>query len=161
LSLISFFHTAISQEETDRFVSHLFDKDPSTTQPDTLPLPYNSDNPPPSVRIIILLLTFYHVINTFLWCVIQDLYPDREIDVALSDEDNIGSNELVDDDAGGNGAHSIETLAPNPIGTAQWGKPALQLPIRLLPPLHQAVIKRKVALCLGPSASKPKLRLIR
>jgi hypothetical protein len=54
------------QEEIDGFVARLFDKDPPTARPDTLPLPYSSDNPPPSIRIIVLLLTIYHAINTFL-----------------------------------------------------------------------------------------------
>jgi hypothetical protein len=35
------------QEEIDGFGARLFDKDPPTTWPDTLPLPYGSDNPPP------------------------------------------------------------------------------------------------------------------
>jgi hypothetical protein len=81
------------QEEIDGFVAYMFHKDPPTARPNTLPLPYSSDNPPPLVRITILLLTFYLVINTFLWLVIQDLYPDREIDVALSNEDNVRPNE--------------------------------------------------------------------
>jgi hypothetical protein len=34
-------------------------------------------------------------------------------------------------------------------GPAQWGKPTLQLSIRLLPPLHQAVVKRKKCVVLG------------
>jgi hypothetical protein len=63
-------------EEIDGFMVQLFDKDPLTARPDTLPLPYNSDIPPPSVRITILLLTFYPAINIFFWLVIHDLYPD-------------------------------------------------------------------------------------
>jgi hypothetical protein len=104
------------QEEIDRFVAHIFDKDPPIVRPDTLPLPSSNDNPPSSVRITVLLLTFYPAINTFLWLVIQDLYLDREIDVVLSDENNVGSNEPVGDDAKDNGAPSVDTLAPNPIG---------------------------------------------
>jgi hypothetical protein len=110
------------QEEIDRSVARLFDKDPPTPWTDTLPLPYIRDNPPPSVRITILLLTFYPVINIFLWLVIQDLYPDREIDVALSDEDNVVPNEPAEDDAGGNGAPLVETLVPIPIGSSSAGE---------------------------------------
>jgi hypothetical protein len=36
----------------------------------------------------------------------------------LSDEDNVGSNEPVGDDAEGNIAPSAETLAPNAIGSS-------------------------------------------
>jgi hypothetical protein len=103
-------------------VACLFDKDPLTARPDTLPLPYNSDNPPLLVGITVLLLTFYPTINIFLWLVIQNLYPDREIDVALPDEDNIGPNEPAGDDAGGNGAPSVETLTPNLIGSSSSGE---------------------------------------
>jgi hypothetical protein len=151
----------MSQEEIDGSMAHLFDKDQPTAWPDTLPLPYSNENPPPSVRIIVLLFTFFLAIYTFLWLVTQDLYPDREIDVALSDEDNAGPNEPVGDDAGGNRAPSTETLAPNPIGSAQQGKPAPQLPIRLFPALHQVAVRRKSVLCLGPSASTTKLWIIR
>jgi hypothetical protein len=49
----------MSQEEIDGFVARLFDKDPLIARPDTLPLPYSDENPPPSVRITILLLTFF------------------------------------------------------------------------------------------------------
>jgi hypothetical protein len=110
-------HAAMPQEEIDGFMARLFDKDPPTTRPDTLPLPCINENSPPSVRINVLLLTFFLTIYTFLWFVTQDLYPDREIDVVLSDEDNAGSNEPVGDDAGGNGAALAETLAPNLIGS--------------------------------------------
>jgi hypothetical protein len=107
----------MSQEEIGGFVARLFDKDPPTARPDTLSLPYSNDNPPHFVRITILLLVFFHAINTFLWLVTQDLYPDREIDVALSDEDNVRPNEPIGDDVEGNGAPSVETLTPNLIGS--------------------------------------------
>jgi hypothetical protein len=103
-------------------VALLFDKDPPTARPDTLPLPYSDENPPPSARITILLLTFFLAIYTFIWLVTQDLYPDREIDVALSDKDNAGPNEPIGDDAGGNKAPSAETLAPNSIGSSLVGE---------------------------------------
>jgi hypothetical protein len=83
---------------------------------------YSNDNPPPSVRIIVLLLTFFLAINTFNWLVTQELYLDREIDVALSDEDNVGLNEPIGDDAEGNGVPSAETLAPNPIRSSSAGE---------------------------------------
>jgi hypothetical protein len=111
----------MSQEEIDRFVALLFDKDPPTARPDTLPLPYSDENPPPSARITILLLTFFLAIYTFIWLVTQNLYPDREIDVALSDKDNAGPNEPIGDDAGGNKAPSAETLTPNSIRSSSSG----------------------------------------
>jgi hypothetical protein len=116
------FHVAMSQEEIDGFVAHLFDKDPPIVWPDTLSLPYSDENPPPSIRITVLLLTFFFAIYTFLWLVTQNLYSDQEIDVALSDEDNARPNEPVGDDAGGNRVHLAETLAPNPIGSSSAGE---------------------------------------
>jgi hypothetical protein len=59
----------MSQEEIDGFVARLLDKDPPIARLDTLPLPYGNDNSPPSVRITILLLTFFLAINIFLWLV--------------------------------------------------------------------------------------------
>jgi hypothetical protein len=56
----------MSLEEIDGFVACLFDKDQPTVRPDTLPLPYSNDNPPPSVMVSVLLLTFFLTINTFL-----------------------------------------------------------------------------------------------
>jgi hypothetical protein len=150
----------MSQEEISGFVAHLFDKDLQTAWPDTLLLPYSNENSPPSVRIIVLLLTFSIAIYTFLWLVTQDLYPDREIDVALSDEDNVEPNEPVGDDAEGNRAPSAETLTPNLIGSSSAGEIHPSLPIKLFPPLHQAAARRKSVLCLGPSASTTKLRVI-
>jgi hypothetical protein len=145
------------QEEIDGFVAYMFHKDPPTARPNTLPLPYSSDNPPPSVRITVLLLTFYLVINTFLWLVIQDLYPDRKIDVALSNEDNVRPNEPLMMMLEVMECLQLRHSLPIRSGPAQRGKPTLPLPIRLLPSLHQVVVKRKNMLCLGPSASKPKL----
>jgi hypothetical protein len=127
----------LPQEEIDGFVARLFDKDSPTAWPDSLPLPYSSDNPPPSKRITVLLIILHPAINIFLCLVIQGLYSDRKIDVDLSDEDNNGQKEPTGDDAGGDGAPSVETLAPNLIGSSLAGNPALQLPIGLPPPLHQ------------------------
>jgi hypothetical protein len=49
----------MSQEEIDGFVARLFDKDPPTARSDTLSLPYSNEDSPPSVRITVLLLTFF------------------------------------------------------------------------------------------------------
>jgi hypothetical protein len=120
--LIFLFDAAMSQEEIDGFMTRLFDKDPPIARRNTLPLPYSNKNPPHLVRITVLLLTFFLAIFTFLWLIAQDLYPDWEIDIVLSDEDNAGPNEPVGDDARGNGAPSAKTLAPNPIGSSSAGE---------------------------------------
>jgi hypothetical protein len=98
-------------------MARLFDKNLLTTQPTDLLLPYIS-KPPPSVRVIIIPIIFQHVTDIFCWLAIQDLYPDREVDAELSDEDNIRRKEPTSDDAEGEGAPSVETLTPNPIGSS-------------------------------------------
>jgi hypothetical protein len=147
----------MSHEVIDGFVALLFDMDPLAARPDTLPLPYSSDNPPPSVRITVLLLTFYTAITKFLWLVIQDLYPDQEIDVALSDEDNVGPSEPVGDDARGNGAPLVETLAPNPIRSSSAGETHPSAADQAASTAPSGEDQKKNTLCLGPSTSKTKL----
>jgi hypothetical protein len=106
---------ALSQEEVDRFVGRLIDKDPPTAWPANLPLPYSRKNPPPSVRTTVILIILQPAISISLWLVIQDLYPAHKIDVELSDEDNIGQKEPAGNDAEGGGAPFVETLVPNQI----------------------------------------------
>jgi hypothetical protein len=126
-----------------------------------LPFPYNSDNPPPSVRITVLLLTFYPAINIFFWLVIQDLYPDRKIDVALSDEDNIRSNEPAGDNARGNGAPSVETLAHNLIGSGSVGETRPLVADRAVSTAPSCGGQKKKCVVLETKRNKIKLRLIR
>jgi hypothetical protein len=65
----------MSQEEIDGFVTRLFDKGPLTAQPDTLPLPYSNENPPPSVRITILLLAFFSQFTHFFGLLLMTFIP--------------------------------------------------------------------------------------
>jgi hypothetical protein len=48
----SFFCSALTKEEIDRLVGHLFDKDLPVPWPDTVSVPYCTENPPPLVRTI-------------------------------------------------------------------------------------------------------------
>jgi hypothetical protein len=45
------FCTGLTQAEVDRFVGCLFDKDSPTARPASVPAPFYSENPPPSVSI--------------------------------------------------------------------------------------------------------------
>jgi hypothetical protein len=47
----SLFCTGLTQAEIDRFVGCLFDKDLPTARPASVPVPFCSENPPPSVSI--------------------------------------------------------------------------------------------------------------
>jgi hypothetical protein len=58
------------------------------------------------------------VTDAYFHLMTQDLYPKRQVDVEVSDEDNNGQKELVGNDAGGVGAPSVETFTPNPIGSS-------------------------------------------
>jgi hypothetical protein len=106
-------------------VVHLFDKDPPTAWPASVPTPFCSENPPPSVRPtvsfdIFLLLS---LINLFRLQT-QGLYPKVHIDVEVSSgEDDVPKTNasadkkkaLDGDDAEDGGASSAEPITPNPI----------------------------------------------
>jgi hypothetical protein len=49
----SLFCTGLTQAEVDRFVGWLFDNDPPTVRPASMPAPFYSENPPPSVSITV------------------------------------------------------------------------------------------------------------
>jgi hypothetical protein len=56
----SFFCSALTEAEIDQLVGHLFDKDPLVSWPDTVPMPYCTENHPPLVRTIIF--SIFHLI---------------------------------------------------------------------------------------------------
>jgi hypothetical protein len=49
---IFLYDEALSPEEIDGFVAHLFDWDVPNAHPGSVSLPYSSDNPPPLVRVL-------------------------------------------------------------------------------------------------------------
>jgi hypothetical protein len=59
------------------------------------------------------LISLPTITDIFYWIAFQDLYPDQVVDAELSDEDDIGQKEPTGDDAEGEGAPTVETLAPN------------------------------------------------
>jgi hypothetical protein len=52
----------------------------------------------------------------------QNLFPDHQVDVELSDGDNNVLKEPASDNADGGGATSAEHIAPNPIGSNMLGQ---------------------------------------
>jgi hypothetical protein len=57
----SFFCSTLTKVEIDRLVGHLFDKDPPVSRPNTVHMPYCTENPLPPMRTIaffILHLTY-------------------------------------------------------------------------------------------------------
>jgi hypothetical protein len=52
---------ALSDEEVSGFVACLFDKDPPTARAATVPVPYCTENSPPSMRIF----TFFNLLSSY------------------------------------------------------------------------------------------------
>jgi hypothetical protein len=53
--ILFFYPVALTTDEIDGFVAHLFDRGVPTVRPDVVPLPFNSENPPPLVRVLVFL----------------------------------------------------------------------------------------------------------
>jgi hypothetical protein len=53
-----FYPVALTADEIDGFVAHLFDRGVPTARPDAVPLPFSSENPPPLVRVLSFLNLF-------------------------------------------------------------------------------------------------------
>jgi hypothetical protein len=52
--ITSLFPTILTQAEINWFVARLFDKDPPTARPASVPARYSSENPPPAVSITVI-----------------------------------------------------------------------------------------------------------
>jgi hypothetical protein len=55
---IILYDASLSSEEIDEFVAHLFDRGVLTVRPNDVPMPYNSINSPPLVRVLDLVKSF-------------------------------------------------------------------------------------------------------
>jgi hypothetical protein len=58
------------------------------------------------------------VTDTPVLLMIQNLYPNHEADIELSDGDNKGRKKPSGNDTEGRGASSVEQIAPNPISSS-------------------------------------------
>jgi hypothetical protein len=81
--------------------------------PGSVSMPYNSDNPPPLVRV----LDFFKSFHESILIIYQDLYPARPVNAELSDSNHDGQDNPMGDDDGGQGAHLVEPTIPNLIGS--------------------------------------------
>jgi hypothetical protein len=86
----------------------------------------------------------------------QDLYPDWDIDVALSVQDNVGLNEPIGNDAEGNGAPSAETLAPNLIGSISVGETHPSAIDQVVPTAPSGDGQKKKCIVLGTKCKHDK-----
>ena len=79
--ILFFYPVALTADEIDGFVAHLFDRGVPTVRPDIFS--FSSENPPPLVRV----LSFLNLsqINCLILSFKQDLYPPHQVDADLSD----------------------------------------------------------------------------
>jgi hypothetical protein len=112
--ILFFYPIALTADEIDGFISHLFDRGVSTVRPDAVPLPFSSENPPPLVRV----LSFLNLsqINCLILSFKQDLYPSHQVDADLSDSTGEDRKQTTGDDVEGHGIPLIEPITSNPIG---------------------------------------------
>jgi hypothetical protein len=121
-------------DEIDGFVAHLFDRVVPTARPDAVPLPFSSENPPPLVRVLVLLNLSQ--INYLIRSVKHNLYPPHQVDADLSDSTGENRNQTAGNDVEGPGIPLIKPIISNPIGSnmaAPVCPPAADQPVSAAP----------------------------
>jgi hypothetical protein len=113
--ILFFYPVALTADEIDGFVAHLFDRGVPTARPDAVPLPFSSENPPPLVRVLFFLNLSQ--INCLILSVQQDLYPPHQVDADLSDSTGEDRKQTAGDDVEGPGIPLIEPITFNLIGS--------------------------------------------
>jgi hypothetical protein len=111
--ILFFYPVALTADEIDGFVAHLFDRCVPTARPDDVPLPFRSENPPPLVRVLFFLNLSQ--INCLILSFKQDLYPPHQVDADLSDSTGEDQKQTAGDDVEGPGIPLIEPITSNPI----------------------------------------------
>jgi hypothetical protein len=132
--ILFFYPVALTADEIDGFVAHLFDRGVPTARPDAVPLPFSSENPPPLVRVLVFLNLSQ--INCLILSVKHDLYPPHQVDADLSDSTGEDRNQTADNDVEGPGIPLIEPITSNPIGSnmaAPVCTPAADQPVSAAP----------------------------
>jgi hypothetical protein len=97
------------------------------------------------------------VADVYFHLVTQDLYPECQVDIEVSYEDNSGQKESVGDDAGGVGAPLVETFAPDPIesSVAEKSLPSTTDQTTTIAPSGSGQKKKCVALGTKCKQDKP------
>jgi hypothetical protein len=132
--ILFFYPVALTADEIDEFVAHLFDRGVPTVHPDAVPLPFSSENPPPLVSV----LSFLNLsqINCLILSFKQDLYPPHQVDADLSDSTDEDWKQTAGDDVEGPEIPLIEPITSNPIRSnmaALVCPPAVDQPISAAP----------------------------
>jgi hypothetical protein len=132
--ILFFYPVALTADEIDGFVAHLFDRGVPTVRPDAVPLPFSSENPPPLVRVLLFLNLSQ--INCLILSSKQDLYLPHQVDADLSDSTGEYQKQTTGDDVEGHGIPLIEPITSNPIGSnmaALVCPPAADQPVSAAP----------------------------
>jgi hypothetical protein len=141
--ILFFYPVALTVDEIDGFVAHLFDRGVPTARPDVAPLSFSSENPPPLVRVLFFLNLF--PIDCLILSFKQDLYPPHQVNADLSDS-------IGEDDVEGHGVPLTEPITSNPIGSdmaALVRPPIADQSVSLLP---WAAARNGNTSCLCPNA---------
>jgi hypothetical protein len=129
-----FYPVALTADEIDGFVAHLFDRGVPTARPDAVSLPFSSENPPPLVRVLFFLNLSQ--INCLILSFKQDLYPPHQVDADLFDSTGEDQKQTTGDDVEGSGIPLIEPITSKPIGSnmaASVRPPTADQPISAAP----------------------------
>jgi hypothetical protein len=132
--ILFFCPVALTADEIDGFVAHLFDRGVPTVRPDAIPLPFSSENPPPLVRVLFFLNLSQT--NCLILSFKQDLFPPHQVDADLSDSTGEYQKQTAGDDVEGHGIPLIEPITSNPIGSnmaALVRPPAADQPVSVAP----------------------------
>jgi hypothetical protein len=133
--MLFFYLVALTADEINGFIAHLFDRGLPTVRPDVVPLPFSSENPSPLVRVLFF-PQFYHR-SAVLFCLPnRNLYPPHQIDADLSDNTGEDQKQTVGDDVEGPELPLIEPISSILIGSnmaAPVCPPAADRPVSAAP----------------------------
>jgi hypothetical protein len=110
--ILFFYPVALTADEIDGFVAHLFDRGVPTVRPDAVPLPFSSENPPPLVRVLFFLNL--SPIDFLILSFTHDLYP-QQVDADLFDSTSEYQKQPAGDNVEGHGIPLTEPITSNPI----------------------------------------------
>jgi hypothetical protein len=113
--ILFFYPVALTADEIDGFIAHLFDRGVPTVRPDAVPLPFSSENSPPLVRVLFFLNL--SLIDCLILSFKQDLYPPHQVDADLSDSTGEDQKHPAGDNVEGHGISLTEPITSNPIGS--------------------------------------------
>jgi hypothetical protein len=139
--ILFFYPVALTADEIDGFVAHLFDRGVPTVRPDAVPLPFRNENRPPLVRVLFFLNLSQ--INCLILSFNHDLYPPHQVDADLSDSTGEYQKQTAGDDVEGHVIPLIEPITSNPIGSNMAA---------LVRPLAVDAVKNGNASCLRLNA---------